>query len=201
MNESIRGDFEHSLCLWISVDRCVGDGCMPALLLVPRCLSWGWGHSCVCACESLWQLLMFRCVSSEQQHTLWTCCLRLKHNGYFRQHRKQLQTSPQKGGGTWESECCPGLLNGQILHTKKNPDHLHEAKQQAPCCEFAFACSIFLQKWPSTRLVPSAVLTHSRWAELGSCSWHVPARLNVTNTFLYLGMAKAGRLRREDRRE
>lgn len=75
----------NALSLWISVDRCVGDGCMLAVLLVPRCLSWGRSYVCVTSywCPGVW---------AQNSDTLWTHCLRLKYNGYCRQHRKQLQT-------------------------------------------------------------------------------------------------------------
>lgn len=157
---------------------------MPAWLLVPRCLSWGWGRSSVFVCALVTVIDVQVCELWTATHTvnmlpppqaqrlLWAA-----------QETTTNATSPQMGGGTRETECRLWTDSARW----KNP----KVKQHAPCCEFALACSIFLQI-----SVPSAVLTHSRWAELGSCSWHVPARLNVTNTFLYLGMAKAGRLRR-----
>lgn len=170
---------------------------MPALLLVPRCLSWG--RVCVCVC--LWQLLLFRCVSlsSEQQHTPWPPP-KARRLLQAAKETTTNATSPQKGGGTRESETSLGLWNGEILHTEKPQTTCMKLNNKHLLVNLLlnvpYSCRSGQTLISASRLVPSAVLTHSRWAEQGSCSWHVLARLNVTNTFLYLGMAKAGRLKR-----
>lgn len=105
-------------------------------------------------------------------------------------------TSPQKGGGseTLLFETCTSNTHRQTQTTQLNLNNKHFLVNLY--LRASYSCRSGHSLISASRLVPSAVLTNSRWAELGSCSWHVPARLNVTNTFLYLGMAKAGRLRR-----
>jgi len=173
-----------TLCLWISVDRCVGDGCMPAF--GPQVSEL---RTCVCVCDSY-------CCSG-----VWAWSLSATHAVNMfppPKARRLLQaaketttnaTSPQKGGGTRES----GLWNGEIPLTEKTQTTCVKLNNKYLLVNLLlnvlYSCRSGQTLISASRLVPSAVLTHSRWAELGSCSWHVPARLNVTNTFLYLGMA------------